>query len=539
MSNIEIEIPLPLLKEAKHPDLIKTAERATNFGHRVSQGSIELRLNWVSTEALEELLPMLETAGDTTSARALKAVVAYREGDYAKKIPNYKAFRPGLESFLQTHSDRGWVYWRAGDNFLAGYIDRVESFTPSRPDQGRPHTSLSVAFFAPGTRGSQYSMERRSWSWEPAEVTNKTIGDILVGAGIYLETPELNEKYDAEVERFTSDMANRFKEQVLIAAHDTEEDALPGGIRRAIHDMPAARFAGRPVADNSKVLDKEVPVPIHPKIFVFDLQAHSFHWLHVNHVQPYVYDPTLRDKLVLPNSHRELLDVLTSDLSVFSGDIIRGKSAGNIIVCKGLPGLGKTLTAEVYSELTETPIYSVHAGSLGVTAQSVEGSLKTIFKRQKRWGCIVLLDEADVFVKTRGDDLNQNAIVAEFLRTLEYFDGLMFMTTNRPDDIDDAIISRAAAIINYHTPSNADRRKIWSVMFGQNEITPPKSLIPELVEAFPTISARDIKMLLRLALRVSASKKEPLSIRLFRRVALFRAIEMTPEDYDDDFSKLI
>mgnify|MGYP000606066897 CR=1 FL=1 len=33
----------------------------------------------------------------------------------------------------------------------------------------------------------------------------------------------------------------------------------------------------------------------------------------------------------------------------------------------------------------------------------------------------------------------QNAIVAEFLRTLEYFDGLLFATTNRPMDIDEAI----------------------------------------------------------------------------------------------------
>jgi len=49
------------------------------------------------------------------------------------------------------------------------------------------------------------------------------------------------------------------------------------------------------------------------------------------------------------------------------------------------------------------------------------------------------------------DDINRNAIVAEFLRVLEYFELLMFMTTNRPDDIDDAIVQRCAAIIRYET----------------------------------------------------------------------------------------
>ena len=58
-----------------------------------------------------------------------------------------------------------------------------------------------------------------------------------------------------------------------------------------------------------------------------------------------------------------------------------------------------------------------------------------------------LLDEADVFVLERGLDLVQNAIVAEFLRTLEYFDGLLFLTTNRMNGVDEAILARCAAVI--------------------------------------------------------------------------------------------
>ena len=38
-------------------------------------------------------------------------------------------------------------------------------------------------------------------------------------------------------------------------------------------------------------------------------------------------------------------------------------------------------------------------------------------------GLCAVTDEADVFVVRRGGNLEQNAIVAVFLRTLEYFDG--------------------------------------------------------------------------------------------------------------------
>ena len=38
-----------------------------------------------------------------------------------------------------------------------------------------------------------------------------------------------------------------------------------------------------------------------------------------------------------------------------------------------------------------------------------------------------------------------NAVVGVFLRVLEYFNGLLFLTTNRIDDIDEAIVSRCIA----------------------------------------------------------------------------------------------
>ena len=168
----------------------------------------------------------------------------------------------------------------------------------------------------------------------------------------------------------------------------------------------------------------------------------------------------------------------------------------------------------------------MHTGTLGTDAEAIAQNLQRVFQMARRWGCVLLLDEADVFVVRRGNDIEQNAIVAEFLRSLEYFDGLMFMTTNRPDDIDEAIISRCAAIIDYEIPSATDIRRVWQVLADQFNASMSASLLEALPATFPSIAPRDVKMLLRLAMRVSAATNEPLSLDTLRRCAMFRAVKI-------------
>ena len=151
-------------------------------------------------------------------------------------------------------------------------------------------------------------------------------------------------------------------------------------------------------------------VPLHPYLLMFDLTRHVHCWVHVQQSQFYKYDASLRDKLVLPEVHRGLVDILTQDIDVFSEDIIVGKSGGTALLCYGKPGLGKTLTAEVYSELTQKPLYRVDAGQLGVDVESIESELKTILGRAERWGAVLLLDEADVYIRKRGNDMHHRQL---------------------------------------------------------------------------------------------------------------------------------
>lgn len=66
-------------------------------------------------------------------------------------------------------------------------------------------------------------------------------------------------------------------------------------------------------------------------------------------------------------------------------------------------------------------MYIVGAGDLGITASDLDKNLTQIFRIASSWGAIVLIDEADVFMEQRSvHDLQRNAIVAVFLRHLEY-----------------------------------------------------------------------------------------------------------------------
>jgi len=61
---------------------------------------------------------------------------------------------------------------------------------------------------------------------------------------------------------------------------------------------------------------------------------------------------------------------------------------------------------------------------------------------------VLLLDEADVFLYQRGsNDVMRNALVSIFLRQLEYYQGILFLTTNMIAQCDMASESASRATI--------------------------------------------------------------------------------------------
>lgn len=96
-----------------------------------------------------------------------------------------------------------------------------------------------------------------------------------------------------------------------------------------------------------------------------------------------------------------------------SMDLVKGKGRGLVILLHGAPGVGKTSTAETVAAHTKRPLYPITCGDLGTTANQVERALEKHFRLAHKWGCVLLLDEADVFLARRGEgDIHRNALVS-------------------------------------------------------------------------------------------------------------------------------
>ena len=68
-----------------------------------------------------------------------------------------------------------------------------------------------------------------------------------------------------------------------------------------------------------------------------------------------------------------------------------------------------------------------------------------MFFSARKWGCVLLLDEADVFLAKRGkggDNIDRNALVSVFSRILKYYSVILFLKINRIGSFDEAFKSR-------------------------------------------------------------------------------------------------
>ncbi|KAM5526609.1 hypothetical protein FOXYSP1_21009 [Fusarium oxysporum f. sp. phaseoli] len=158
--------------------------------------------------------------------------------------------------------------------------------------------------------------------------------------------------------------------------------------------------------------------------------------------------------LVLPGGHKEMVYSLvqshfrSKNLGVaeaeMQADLIRGKGKGLIVLLHGAPGVGKTSTADVecVADLCKKPLYPITCGDLGITAEQVETRLKRIFVQAQKWECVLLLDEVC-------QPCLRLTIEKVFLRILEYYKGILFLTTNRVGRMDEAFRSRVHVSLYY------------------------------------------------------------------------------------------
>ncbi|KAM0402758.1 hypothetical protein ACHAPZ_004249 [Fusarium culmorum] len=219
------------------------------------------------------------------------------------------------------------------------------------------------------------------------------------------------------------------------------------------------------------VMESDEP-PEGAELFVFpstvvgyNLRQKKWQDLQIDWIQELHWNKQAFRHLVIDEETKDIIQALvTSKLETDqTTDLIQGKGNGLIILLHGGPGTGKTFTAESVAELAEKPLFRVTCGDIGTKPEEVEKYLESVLHLGKIWGCVVLLDEADVFLEQRTlTDLERNALVSVFLRVLEYYEGILILTSNRVGTFDEAFKSRIQLSLHYESLSKSQRRTIWT-----------------------------------------------------------------------------
>ncbi|KAK4145046.1 uncharacterized protein C8A04DRAFT_36176 [Dichotomopilus funicola] len=182
-------------------------------------------------------------------------------------------------------------------------------------------------------------------------------------------------------------------------------------------------------------------------LYGFALKSRTWEQLHVDKCHVPKNNAGAIDTLVMPPERKEIIKALVQKFTVsqptktWGADFIESKGEGQIFLLYGSPGVGKTY-------YTNRPLLSITCGDIGTNEVKVEEELSKWFRLAEKWGA-------------------RNCLVSVFLRCVEYYRGILFLTTNRVGHFDDAFISRIHIIIKYDRLKPDDCKKIWEQFFNK------------------------------------------------------------------------
>ncbi|KAK3387869.1 P-loop containing nucleoside triphosphate hydrolase protein [Podospora didyma] len=229
----------------------------------------------------------------------------------------------------------------------------------------------------------------------------------------------------------------------------------------------------------------------------------------VEDISPLAWNDAAYDHLVYDEQQKDLVMSFVENHGADAArkrpkamqDVIAGKGEGLIMLLSGPPGTGKTLMAEAVADRTHRPLFYLQAEDLGINAAILGANIKKVFEMATEWNAVILLDEADVFMAERHpQDIARNELVSIFLRELEYYRGIIFLTTNLYSTIDSAFRSRVSLHLLFNSLTPEARTMVWRKFLDRLPPHPTESAGEvgdegEAVSAAVEISDDDLKEL--------------------------------------------
>ena len=200
------------------------------------------------------------------------------------------------------------------------------------------------------------------------------------------------------------------------------------------------------------------------------------------------------------------------------------------ILMQGVPGTGKTMTAKVLANAVGMPLFRVDMARLtskyiGETTKH----LRALFDAANQSGAILFIDEFEAIASRRTDARNEvarsyNQDTAYLLQLIETsLDGIAIFATNRPKDIDEAMMRRIRHVIDFHPPQQDQRAELWQRALAPFNVSAEVAAIaPLLAEQFDFTAAR-IKAVVLNAFTLCSSGESGITLATLRAAALTEA----------------
>jgi SpoVK/Ycf46/Vps4 family AAA+-type ATPase len=167
----------------------------------------------------------------------------------------------------------------------------------------------------------------------------------------------------------------------------------------------------------------------------------------------------------------------------------------------GPPGTGKTLLAKAVAKESGATVLEVSAADLNdMFVGEGEKNVKALFTLAKKLSpCVVFIDEADAVLSARGEGkrVAHRELINQFLREWDGMNDLsafIMVATNRPFDLDEAVLRRLPRRLLIDLPTEKDREAILKIHL-KDEILDESVSLSKIAKDTPFYSGSDLKNL--------------------------------------------
>ena len=175
--------------------------------------------------------------------------------------------------------------------------------------------------------------------------------------------------------------------------------------------------------------------------------------------------------VVLPEAMRErllsLLDAAAA-LRTYSRRVKLSEAIpqpeGLVLLLCGPSGSGKTMTANAVAKMLGKKVLLVNFPLL--RAERV--SPQSILREAELGNAVVFFDECESLFAAR--QYGGSSEMTELLTEIERFEGIIFLATNRPHDLDEAMHRRITGVFELTAPNHKQRRQIWARLTASDKV---------------------------------------------------------------------